>query len=75
MGITESNEERLRAAGIIDPHKPLSPEQSAALDGLSKKQVDDLIEMNEQLGDALTSYDEILSMPGRIGPKPPAGKP
>jgi hypothetical protein len=75
MGITESNEERLKAAGIVDPHKPLTPEQSAALDGLSKKQVDDLIEMNEQLGDALTSYNEILSMPGRIGGTPQGGKP
>jgi hypothetical protein len=68
-----SNVDRLRDAGIIKPKTKLTPEQTAAIESLSKKQVDQVIAVNKQLDNAVSSYSPIIVMPGIIGQKPGKG--
>jgi hypothetical protein len=74
MAKTESsNVNRLRKAGIISK---LSPEQVAAIESLSRKQVDQLLAVNDELDEAVTGDAPIVVMPGRIAAKvAKAGKP
>jgi hypothetical protein len=68
-----SKVEKLKAAGLIKPKKRLTAQQTEAIESLSSKQVDQLISLNKQLEEAVTSDDPVLIMPGRIASKP--GKP
>jgi hypothetical protein len=70
-----SNVDKLKAAGLIKPKKRLSPAQTEAIESLSSKQVDQLIAVNQQLDDAMTSDDPVLIMPGRIATRPKPNKP
>jgi hypothetical protein len=76
MAKTESpNVDRLREAGIITS-KRLSPEQVAAIESLSRKQVDQLIAVNYELKQEVSASTPIIVMPGRIAAKvAKAGKP
>ena len=62
-----SNIDRLREAGIIPPGRKLSKDQRQAIDGLSKKDVDDLIHINKRLQDDIEDEDDpLMILPGRI---------
>jgi len=64
-----SNVDRLREAGIITSKK-LSPEQVAAIESLSSKQVEQLIAVNDELYQEVSSFAPMIVMPGRIAAKP-----
>jgi hypothetical protein len=63
--------DKLKEAGLIPAEKQLNPEQTDAIDSLTSQQVDQLISLNNQLEDAVTSDDPVIVMPGRIAAKPP----
>ena len=69
-----SNVDKLRDAGIIKSTTKLTPEQTAAIDSLSGKQIDQLIAINYKLDAAITSSSPVVVMPGRIATKPKARK-
>jgi len=64
-----SNVDRLKEAGIITSKK-LSPEQVAAIESLSRKQVEQLIAVNDELDQEVSSFSPMIVMPGRIAAKP-----
>ena len=72
-----SNVDTLKAAGIINPRRKFTDEQTAAIESLSAQQVDQLISVKETLEEAGTKAGPVIVRPGVIAGKPPhkPGKP
>ena len=59
-----SNVDRLIEAGILDPQKQRTQDQTEAIESLTEQEVDALISSRDKLQPDITEEDDLIHFPG-----------